>query len=115
MSTALRLVRDSDGGDELPPLVAWELFMRGAGRAERTVGDGLQVILEAHRSGDGPAPRKRERSNGISLEGSLSPFRRSLSVLRSRSLACTAVCRYSYLWGPSLSALALAVYLPRPL
>jgi hypothetical protein len=67
MSTALRLVRDSDGGDELPPLVAWELFMRGAGRAERTVGDGLQVILEAHRSGDGPAPRKRERSNGISL------------------------------------------------
>ena len=32
---ALRLVRDSDGGDELPPLVAWELFMRGAGRSER--------------------------------------------------------------------------------
>ncbi|MCW2628524.1 tyrosine-type recombinase/integrase [Mycobacterium sp.] len=50
MSTALRLVRDSDGGDELPPLVAWELFMRGAGRAERTVGDGLRVMgmLERH-------------------------------------------------------------------
>jgi hypothetical protein len=29
MSTALRLVRDSDGGDQLPPLVAWELSGRG--------------------------------------------------------------------------------------
>ena len=50
MSTALRLVRDSDGGDQLPPLVAWELYMRGAGRAERTVSDGLRVMrmLERH-------------------------------------------------------------------
>jgi integrase/recombinase XerD len=50
MSSALRLVRDSDGGDELPPLVAWEIFMRGAGRAERTVRDGLATLrmLERH-------------------------------------------------------------------
>jgi integrase/recombinase XerD len=44
MSAPLRLVHDSDGGDELPPLVAWEIFMRGAGRAERTIGDGLATM-----------------------------------------------------------------------
>jgi hypothetical protein len=33
MSAALRLVRDSGGDDgDLPPLDAWELFMRGAGK-----------------------------------------------------------------------------------
>jgi hypothetical protein len=38
MSTALRLVRDTGGDDGgLPPLDGWELFMRGAGRSERTV------------------------------------------------------------------------------
>jgi hypothetical protein len=43
MSASLRLVRNTDGSDELPPLVAWELLMRGAGRAGRTVTDGLRV------------------------------------------------------------------------
>jgi hypothetical protein len=32
VTAVLRLVRDSDGGDQLPPLEAWELYMRGAGR-----------------------------------------------------------------------------------
>jgi integrase/recombinase XerD len=50
MSTALRLVRDDDGGSGLPPLEAWEIYMRGAGRAERTVRDGLLTMrhLEKH-------------------------------------------------------------------
>jgi integrase/recombinase XerD len=46
MSTAPRLVRDSDGGDQLPPLVAWELFMPGAGRSERTIHDGVLTLQE---------------------------------------------------------------------
>lgn len=37
VSAALRLVRDSGDGGDLPPPEAWELFMRGAGQAERTV------------------------------------------------------------------------------
>ena len=50
MTAALRLVRDGDGGGELPPLVAWELFMRGAGRAQRTALDSLGILrrLEHH-------------------------------------------------------------------
>lgn len=36
MSAVLRLV-SNDGGDELPPLEAWEIEMRGAGRSERYV------------------------------------------------------------------------------
>jgi integrase/recombinase XerD len=44
MTAALRLVRDDGSDGELPPLVAWELFMRGAGRAERTIGDGLATM-----------------------------------------------------------------------
>lgn len=50
MSAALRLVRDTDGGDELPPLVAWEIYLRGAGRSERTIGEGVATVqrLERH-------------------------------------------------------------------
>ncbi|RFZ08107.1 hypothetical protein [Mycobacterium marinum] len=44
MSAALRLVCDSHGCDQLPPLEAWELFMRGAGRSERTVRDGIATM-----------------------------------------------------------------------
>lgn len=50
MSAALRLVRDTDNSDRLPPLEAWEIFLRGAGRSERTIRDGLYTMrrLEAH-------------------------------------------------------------------
>ena len=51
MSAALRLIRDTGGDDGgLPPLQGWELFMRGAGRADRTVRDGLGTMrmLERH-------------------------------------------------------------------
>lgn len=48
--TALRLVRDDDGANgALPPLVAWELYMRGAGRAERTVADGVAIMRRLER------------------------------------------------------------------
>ena len=50
MSAALLLLRDSDGGGELPPLVAWELFMRGAGRSERTVRDGVATMQRLERN-----------------------------------------------------------------
>jgi integrase/recombinase XerD len=50
MSAALRLVRDSGGDDgDLPPLEGWELFMRGAGRAERTVYDGVLTVRRLER------------------------------------------------------------------
>jgi len=51
VTAALRLVRD-DGSDDggLPPLVSWEIFMRGAGRSERTIRDGVLTMkrLERH-------------------------------------------------------------------
>lgn len=40
MTAALRVVRDGDGNGGLPPLDAWEIYMRGAGRSERTIRDG---------------------------------------------------------------------------
>lgn len=49
MNAALRLVRDGDGGGELPPLQAWELYMRGAGRSERTVRDGVLTLQRLER------------------------------------------------------------------
>jgi integrase/recombinase XerD len=49
MSAVLRLV-DNTGGGELPPLQAWELFMRGAGRAERTVRDGVATMQRLERN-----------------------------------------------------------------
>jgi integrase/recombinase XerD len=54
MSAARRLVRDGDGDGELPALEAWELYMRGAGRSERTVNNGLEVMrrLERHAAKD---------------------------------------------------------------
>lgn len=51
MTAALRLVRnDGTDGGGLPPLEAWEIYMRGAGRAERTVRDGVGTMrhLEKH-------------------------------------------------------------------
>ena len=50
MSAALLLVRDSDGGSSPPPLVAWELFMRRAGRSERTVCDGVATMQRLERN-----------------------------------------------------------------
>lgn len=48
MTAALRLARAGDG-DGLAPLEARELFMRGAGRAERTVRDGVAVMRRLER------------------------------------------------------------------
>jgi integrase len=55
VSAALRLVRD-DGPDDggLPPLVAWEIFMRGVGRAERTVRAGLYTMKQLERTAGRP-------------------------------------------------------------
>jgi integrase/recombinase XerD len=53
VTAALRLVRnDTSGGDELPLLEAYELFMRGAGRAERTVRTNLAVVRLLERRSD---------------------------------------------------------------
>lgn len=49
MTAMLRLVRDDNGDGALPPLEAWELFMRGAGRSERTVRDGVAVMRRLER------------------------------------------------------------------
>jgi hypothetical protein len=47
VTAVLRLVRDSDGGDALPPLEAWEFYMRGAGLSERYVHDSLPRSVKA--------------------------------------------------------------------
>ncbi|WP_205877535.1 site-specific integrase [Mycobacterium camsae] len=54
MSTSLRLVRGDDGDGSLPPLEGWELYMRGAGRSEHTVRDGVAIMrrLEGHAGKD---------------------------------------------------------------
>ncbi len=54
MSAVLRLVSDDDGDGVLPPLEAWEIFMRGTGRSERTVENGLATMrqLERHAGKD---------------------------------------------------------------
>lgn len=44
MSAALRLVRNTGGGDETPPLEAYEIHERGAGRSERWVTDSIRVL-----------------------------------------------------------------------
>ncbi|WP_235852773.1 tyrosine-type recombinase/integrase [Mycobacterium interjectum] len=49
MTAVLRLVRDDDGDGGLPPLDAWEIYMRGAGRSERTVRDGVAVMRRLER------------------------------------------------------------------
>ena len=60
VSAALLLVRDSDGGGELPPLQAWELFMRGAEprRADcaRRCGDHATAKRNAEQGCDQLAP-----------------------------------------------------------
>jgi integrase/recombinase XerD len=54
MSAALRLVGDDGSDTGLPPLEAWELYMRGAGRSEATVSENLGVMrrLERHAGKD---------------------------------------------------------------
>lgn len=61
MSAALRLVRDDDhgGGDEFPPLEAWEIYMRGAGRSERTVRDGVPTMKRLERHAGRPCDQLR--------------------------------------------------------
>lgn len=54
MSAALRLVHDAGYGDDgdddgLTLLERWELFMRGAGRSERTVRDGVLTLEHLQR------------------------------------------------------------------
>jgi hypothetical protein len=60
ISAALRLIRDTGGDDGgLPQLEAWELYMRGAGRAERTVRDGLGIMRMLERHADKTANSSR--------------------------------------------------------
>jgi integrase/recombinase XerD len=44
VSAALRLVRDSDGGGELPPIDAYEIWLRGRGLSPRTVGEAVHTL-----------------------------------------------------------------------
>jgi hypothetical protein len=45
MSAALRLVRDTGGNDgEIPPIEAWEIWMRGAGFSKNTIREGVRTV-----------------------------------------------------------------------
>ncbi|WP_423296934.1 hypothetical protein BB736_001985 [Mycobacterium avium subsp. hominissuis] len=48
MTAVLKLVQDG-GFNEMPPLDAWEIHMRGAGRSERTIRDGRLRIEHMER------------------------------------------------------------------
>jgi integrase len=49
VSAALRLVRGGGGGDDLPPLEAWEIHLLGGGRSDRTVTAGVQTLQHLER------------------------------------------------------------------
>ncbi|MGA7053177.1 MAG: hypothetical protein WBZ37_18295 [Mycobacterium sp.] len=63
MSAVLHLLPDVGAGDDdggLTVLEQWELYMRGAGRAERTVSDAT-AQLPRPAVADPPPPRDRSR------------------------------------------------------
>ncbi|MBV8786442.1 MAG: recombinase XerD, partial [Mycobacterium sp.] len=58
MTAMLRLVRDdagagSDGGG-FTPIEQWELYMRGAGRSERTISETIGLLHRLQRFADKP-------------------------------------------------------------
>ena len=108
MSAALRLVRDSDGGDDggLPPLEAWELFMRGAGSSERTVHDGVLTV------------QRLERFSGKTVEH-ITPIDVSRFLARPNLKAWTRAAYFSsiaafYRWYGLNGGVDVTARLPRP-
>jgi hypothetical protein len=49
VSAVLRLVRGDDGDGGIPPLEAFEIQMRGAGRSDRYVSDSIKTLLHLER------------------------------------------------------------------
>jgi hypothetical protein len=114
MSAVLRLV-DNTGGGELPPLQAWELFMRGAGprRADcaRRCGDHAtaetqrraRAAISSRRStcrGASPTPtseRRRGRPTSVRSARSIAGGQRKAA--RTSLLGCRGRARRSYRRG----------------
>jgi hypothetical protein len=71
MSAVLRLV-DNTGGGELPPLQAWELFMRGAGPRRADC---------ARRCGDHATAETQRRARSVVAGGLLRFDQRVLSLV----------------------------------
>jgi len=59
VSAVLRLVADTGGDDQLPPLEAWEIHMRGAGLSERTVTNNVNVVSHLERFCGAPVTELR--------------------------------------------------------
>lgn len=115
MSAVLRLVDNTGGGGELSPLEAWELFMRGAGRAERTVRDGVwrpcngrnatpaRAAISSRRStcrGSSPTPtseRRRRRPTSVRSARSIAGGQRKAA--RTSLPGCRGRARRSYRRG----------------
>jgi integrase/recombinase XerD len=55
VTAVLRLVRESGGGGELPPLERYEIWMRGRGLSERTITDTMLTLRRLERDTGRPA------------------------------------------------------------
>lgn len=107
MTAALRLVRNDDGDSGgIPPLDAWEIHMRGAGRSERTIRDGRLRIEHL------------ERFTGKTLE-SIAPLDISRFLGRptlnawSRSSYFGSIASF-YRWYGDHGGVDVTARLPRP-
>jgi integrase len=92
VSAVLRLVRDTGGGDgEIPPVEAWEIWMRGAGFSEKTVREGVRTVTRfLQMAGKTPA-------TATPLDVSRFLGRPELKSARSRKTYHTAI-RSFYRW-----------------
>jgi integrase/recombinase XerD len=106
MSAALRLVRDAGGGDDLPPIEAWEVHMRGAGLSDRTVTDGVQTLQHLERF----AGKTVETMTALDVSRFLG--RPNLKAW-SRSAYFSRISRF-YRWYADNGGVNITVRLPRP-
>ena len=107
MTAALRLVPDTGGDDGgLPPLEAWELYMRGAGRANRTVRDGIATMqrLERH------AGRTCDQLDTVDV----SRFLANPDLGASSRASYFGSIRAFYKWWAAQGGCDITAWLPRP-
>jgi integrase/recombinase XerD len=106
VSAALRVVRDSGDGGDTPPLEAWEIHMRGAGRAERTVREGVLTLQHL------------ERHSGKTVE-TMTPIDVSRFLARPNLKAWSRAAYFSsiaafYRWYADNGGIEVTARLPRP-
>jgi integrase/recombinase XerD len=107
VSAVLRLVDNMGGDGDPPPLEAWELFMRGAGRSERTIHDGVLTMQHL------------QRFNGKTID-TLTPIDVSRFLARPNLKAWSRAAYFSSIsaiyrwWADDDDGVDVTARLPRP-